>query len=297
MPARWFICPNGDRVEIADCLNQCTNTTGRCLFLPTLRAIAASLERPIHGYTVTQLISGTREAYLKQTADYAVDPQDRVFALHGSAMHSVLERHCYGTMLSEQRLYGYPCSGQIDVYGEILGDDYVLGDVKVSSSFKVSRALSYYQVTVPTDDVYKSGARKGQVKTVKERRSGGLRHITDWAVQLNYYRILLEEHGRPVDRMVIQAICRDYGLQIANQRNIDKPVHLIEVNSISDRWIQRYLKRKAADLTEALSSGILPPPCKPRERWGDRKCTGYCDVAFACDHARSLTASNEQIAA
>ena len=96
---------------------------------------------------------------------------------------------------------------------------------------------------------------------------------------------------------MIQAICRDYGLQIANQRNIDKPVHLIEVNRISDRWIQRYLTQKAADLDEAFASGTLPPPCKPRERWGDRKCLRYCDVAFACDHAQSLTAGNEPMAA
>jgi len=45
------------------------------MFLPTLRAIAQSVNRPIAEPTVTELIAGVRETYLKKTMPYAVSPQ------------------------------------------------------------------------------------------------------------------------------------------------------------------------------------------------------------------------------
>ena len=65
MPATKFICPNGDRVPIRECLASCKQTE-RCMFLPTLRAVAESLDRGIKEATVTELIAGVRETYLRR---------------------------------------------------------------------------------------------------------------------------------------------------------------------------------------------------------------------------------------
>ena len=46
MPATKFICPDGQRIDIADCLRGCPNNQ-RCMFLPTLRTVANSLDRKI----------------------------------------------------------------------------------------------------------------------------------------------------------------------------------------------------------------------------------------------------------
>ena len=73
MPATKFICPNGERVPIKECLASCKQKE-RCMFLPTLRAVAESLDRGIKEATVTELITGVRETYLKKTTAYAVDP-------------------------------------------------------------------------------------------------------------------------------------------------------------------------------------------------------------------------------
>ena len=51
MPAHAFICPNGNTVAIKDCLNQCPQPM-RCMFLPTLRSIASSLNRNLEGASV-----------------------------------------------------------------------------------------------------------------------------------------------------------------------------------------------------------------------------------------------------
>lgn len=288
MPAKFFICPDGSQVAIESCLVSCENRQ-RCMFLPTLRAVAKSLNRGIVEPTVTELIAGTRETFLKKTVDYAVNPQDVLYALHGSAVHTINENHTEGNMLTEIRLKDEITSGKFDLYGEILDrDSGVLGDIKVTSSYKIQKALGKYKVEVPTGEVYKTGIKKGQPKFKKEWRDDGCRSILDWAIQLNYYRILLQAQGLEVSKMVIQALCRDNSLRIANERGIDQAIYLIAIHPISDRWIHRYMRYKAQALRKALRSGKLPPICKAKERWHDRKCQNYCQVAEHCPRGQAV---------
>ncbi len=162
MPATKFICPDGTRIRIADCLKGCPKAQ-RCMFLPTLRAVANSLDRKISEPTVTELIAGVREIYLKKMTSYAVDPSSALYALQGQAIHSINERNTQGSILSEERLKDEITSGQFDLYGKILDEEEgVLGDLKVTSSFKLMKALGIYKVQIDTGEVYKSG-----VKTLK----------------------------------------------------------------------------------------------------------------------------------
>ena len=300
MPATHFICPNGQTVKIADCLNQCPNSQ-RCMFLPTLRAVANSLNRNISEPTVTELIAGTRETFLKKTSDYAVDPASILYALQGQAIHSINELHTQGAILSEERLKDDITSGQFDLFGKIIdADEGVLGDLKVTSSFKLMKALGIYKVKVPTGDFYKSGVNKGQPKFRNELRFDGLRDTLDWSIQLNYYRILLEQQGFTVNKMYIQAICRDSNLRIANERGIDKTVYIIPINKISDCWLHKYFNHKAKLLRDAISTNTLPPVCSPRERWQDKKCLGYCAARQNCPYFQFISkegAFSEKISA
>ena len=296
MGAKYFQCTDGATIEIETCLKEC-RMKQRCLFLPTLRSVAESLERNIDGLTVTELINGTCEMYLKKTTDYIVDPMQRLYAIQGTAAHVLHQAKADGNMLGEVRIHGDYCSGQIDLYGAILdGGEETLGDYKVTSSYKLMRALGKYAVSVPTGEYIKSGPRKGLEKTLKEIRDGGVRYIQDWAIQLNCYRMLLEKEGFTVNRIVILAFCRDYGLQIAKQRGIDAPAYLIEINRISDRWLKRYIKAKADKLNEALEKKQIPSPCSSRERWHDRKCTGYCEVSSFCPYTQSLKKTTAEVA-
>ena len=82
MPATQFVCPKtNEKIKIGDCLQHCT-AGQRCMFLPTLRSVAASLDRKLDKPSVTELISGTRETFLKKTTDYAVDPMQQLYAIH-----------------------------------------------------------------------------------------------------------------------------------------------------------------------------------------------------------------------
>ena len=245
------------------------------------------------------MLCGTRETYLKKTTDYAVDPIQQLYALHGSAVHTINEGFTDGNILSEERLKDDATSGKFDLYGQIIDiSDKTLGDYKITSSYKLMRALGYYKVDVPTTEVYKTGLKKGQPKYKKEWRNDGVRHILDWAIQLNYYRILLEQRGFEVNSMKIQVFCRDYSLRIAAERNITSPLYIIDIKKISDRWIKLYIETKAKRLKEALKNKTLPAACSSKERWNDRKCTGgYCAVAEHCPHAQALKQDMEAVKA
>ena len=287
MPATKFICPTGQKIEITKCLKKCPYSQ-RCMFLPTLRAVAASLNRNIQQPTVTELLAGTMETFLKRTTDYVVDPIKQLYALHGTAIHTINENHVDENMLSEQRLSDDITSGKFDLFGKILDKENTLGDYKITSSYKLMKALGYYKVDVSTGEVYKTGTKKGQSKTRKEWRIDGVKHLLDWAIQLNYYRILLEERGYTVNRMEIQAMCRDFNLRIAAERNIISPIYLIPINKISDRWVKLYMKTKAKRLQKALETGKTSNICSSKERWQDRKCKDYCVVAEKCPYGKQF---------
>ena len=264
------------------------------MFLPTLRAVAKSLDRKLDEPTVTELIAGVRETYLKKTSAYAVEPSSVLYALQGQAIHSINESHTQGEILSEERLKDEITSGQFDLYGKILdSDEGVLGDLKVTSSFKLMKALGIYKVKVDTGEVYKSGAKKGQPKFKTELRRDGVKDLLEWAIQLNYYRMLLEEQGFKVNRMFIQAICRDSNLRIAAERGIDKTVYIIPINKISDCHLKKYFNRKAKMLRDALETKTLPPVCSIRERWSNRKCSDYCPARENCPYAQRISQFKE----
>ena len=294
MPATRFICPNGGRILIAECLKGCPEQE-RCMFLPTLRAISKTLNRNLKEPSVTELISGVRETYLKKVTDYAVDPQGLLYALQGQAIHSLNEHCTEGDILSEVRLKDHITSGQFDLYGKIMDEaEGVLGDLKVTSSYKLMKALGIYKVSVPTREVYKTGLRKGQPKYRNELRDDGVKHVFEWALQLNYYRMLLEKVGFEVKRIYIQAVCRDNNLRIASERGIQQTVYILPIKRISDRWLKCYFGHKAKLLAKAMQRRKLPPVCSARERWNDRKCLAYCDAGEHCPYGQQRRVENEQ---
>ena len=81
MSAKYFICPSGNQIPISQCLLQCPEEQ-RCMFLPTLRAVAKSLNRKLDAPSITELLSGIREQYLKKITDYAVNLKDQLYAIH-----------------------------------------------------------------------------------------------------------------------------------------------------------------------------------------------------------------------
>ena len=74
MPANDFICPNGDEINMYECLLRAHKVL-KCMFYLHYEAVATSLERNLTKPSVTELLSGTREIISQKITEYAVDPK------------------------------------------------------------------------------------------------------------------------------------------------------------------------------------------------------------------------------
>ena len=90
MPLTTFLCPDGIKRPIKECLDKCPLSTGRCLSLPTLTSIG-TIREYTGTFSTTQLLNPTRLAYLQLTKPFAVDPFDQAFSLLGTRHHQRLE--------------------------------------------------------------------------------------------------------------------------------------------------------------------------------------------------------------
>lgn len=307
MPGTHFICPDGQTVPIDECLkNGCRIADmfecKRCLVLPILTVIAQQRDwtgKP----STTQCLNGTREEFLKIRYPFAFSPQSRMFALSGTTMHGKLEEHVPEGYLSELRLHDENASGQFDLYDEI---NKILYDYKMYGSGKVAKMLGVRKVKVPmtysdgSPVLYKSGQKKGQQRTKVEFRFDGRRNRFEVALQLNHYRLLIiDKLKKEVYAIFVQIIVRDGGTYIAFSRGVfENAPPPLSIFILSRRWVEKYFTRKANDLINALVEDILPPVCRPRERWGGKrikqadgtiietpgmKCERYCDVWQFCE--------------
>jgi hypothetical protein len=192
--------------------------------------------------SVTQLIDAPQVLLLreKHQEETTTDVMDMIFALFGTAVHSVLETGKTPNVVKEQRLYdtvrGWKISGAIDQY-EILGDDLVITDYKVTSVWSV------------------------------------MFDKQEWINQLNVYAYLLEVHKqKPVTNIKICAILRDWNRTQARLKP-DYPQHPVayidiplwsmkeRIKYVNDRVTAHQDARQMFDLEDKLT------PCSDKERW------------------------------
>lgn len=284
---KYFQCPDKQLCQINKCLENC-RMGFRCLSIPTLRLIAE--QRPWTGKpSTTQLLKGTREAYLEIIWDDLIeDPKDQLFRILGTKGHAILEPYAINE-LAEIRLQDENATGAFDLYDP---ENQTLYDYKTWGSYKVMKALGIEVVEVETDEIYKQGPKKGQKKTKKETKQG-TPDMKDTELQINHYRIMLEEVGHPVKEMYVEAIVRDGGTYMATSRGITENGYLIPVKRLPDNEVKEYFEAKNKALMTALETKIMPSICSSEERWEDKKCKDFCRVACHCDHGQKFIMAQE----
>jgi len=295
MPYTKFICLDGEKVDIQDCLKNCRLknvvnpktgclyvTGGRCLSRRALEMVADQREwtgKP----STTQLLRGTRESYLIITKDFAISPRDSLFMLHGTKSHGVLEKYTPEGTLSEVRLDDGISTGAFDFFDETECEEPDTGylyDVKTYGSYKVAHTIGLEDKKIPTGQFFKNG----NPKFYKVFTPTGRHDRFDLAVQLNDYRMKIKKClGKETKQMLCEIIVRDGNTYMATSRGVTEPGYLVPINRITDKWVQAYMTKKAKNLSIALETNVMPPPCRPRERWGGRKCSGYCQVSEFCE--------------
>jgi len=262
--------------------------------LPTLKRMAR--QRKWNGKpSTTQLINGTRLELLKITTRFYIDPQKLAFALLGTKHHEKLED---AEFLVEEKFEDENMTGIMDYWSE---EEEALIDYKTSGSFKVAKALgivcrkeedpsgtkyqragSYKYFDFASNQTLTKKFKKGDPKMINVFEADPARaDMQDWVLQLNRYRLFLEETGFTVKEMKVQATVRDGGLQVATQRGLDRNIYLIPAPRMQDKDVQDYFSEKAAALHEALRTGHAPK-CTDEETWSGKRCKDYCEVAETC---------------
>lgn len=295
MPLTHFICPDGAKIQVTDCLAEGGCRMGnRCATRSYLRLV--STERPWTGKpSTTQLIRGTMESFLRLTTDYATSPDGRAFMINGTKAHSALEAADDEFSLLEQRFDGDDVqeTGISDVI-EIEDGCTILADYKTSGSFKVAKALGFRVVERPSGEVYKSGKRKGEEKMIRELvRDDQYIDRWEWELQLNKYRIESTKLGFRPDELRIQCVVRDGGTFIARSRGVFRNVYYFKINMLPDEEVLAFFKSKREALAQALKQGDWTEACGGKENWDGLKCQRYCDVAEFCPLGKYLKHEKE----
>jgi hypothetical protein len=185
--------------------------------------------------SVTKLIDAPQVRVLSRqhSSEIVVDVSERIWALLGQGVHTVLERAALRAegMAAETRLYaeiaGWSLSGQFDVMALETG---VLSDYKVTTVYK-------------------------------------LKNTDGWIQQLNILRWLAHQNGSEVKELEIIAILRDWKKGEAERKQDYPVVPIVKVPipvwSLEDT--EEFIRERIA-LHQAASKGVAVD-CTDEERW------------------------------
>lgn len=292
MPAKWFKCPDGELQEIAECLSvRGCRMRSRCATVPYLRKSAD--DRVYKAITPSHAGTGVRVNYLKEVCDYIVDPNDKAFAVIGQGSHGKLSTwYLTRGFVAEEGFTDDIIKGIPDLLepDEEEPGYYILYDYKTSGSYKVMLALGLIEdkdnpklTKAGNVSKYRSGWKKGRIiYHLKEDREVAKANILDWSLQLNRYRIVVEENDFPVSKTIVQAIPRDGNTQNARGNGIFKNIYLIKIPRLDDKYVLDFYQDLVDQRADAFVTGN-PRICNAWENWDKRRCKGFCPVKPYCD--------------
>jgi hypothetical protein len=205
---------------------------------PIVRAITRDTWTPKpNRIGVTTLIAPPRKAALEilHADELVEDAADRVWALLGQAVHSIIER-AGGLGIAEHRLTmdieGWTLSGILDHF--VYDPDGCLSDYKVSSTWAA-----------------KEGGKE------------------EWDQQTNIYAHMLRHQGHAVARARVVLICRDWRknefLRYGSSGYPAQQVVVLPVTLWTPEQCDVFIRERMR-MHQAARAGVLPH-CTPEERW------------------------------
>lgn len=274
-------------------------------------------------FSCTELIGPPRIAVLKRQwqEHLSEDVADRIFALLGKSIHTILEHSAGKRYLVEKRFIaehdGYRIGGQIDLFDL---ETSILQDWKVTSRHTTGDATRKYPWS--------------SMRTVPEGKG--------WIEQGNINRYLMFRNGYNVKAIQYVALYRDWSKMQAMQES-EYPTRQVEVLRVplwTFRETEDYLSER---ISMHVAARTNLPMCTPEERWQSpdlfavmkngakratrrfeseteaqklaaklttkkatywveprpsesKRCLYYCDVAGYCSYGRSLMHEKEAAA-
>ncbi len=291
--------------------------------LAYLELVAES--RPYKGkLSASKLTDGNRLIFLEAVTDFDEKWDSQAFAIHGTISHALVEDYADSkNTLCELAIENEYCKGHFDLIEPQPNGEIFLIDYKTYGSFKTKMVLGVYYVDEPVLDeygnetYYKSGKKKGEVKTKKTYYSDPAEaDLHDLSIQLNAYRLLSENlvqetFGKPIDKLKAMIMVRDGNTMSSKMNNVDKTVYYVDVPFLPDNEILELMKEKhqvinssykyfnnlpefifESDMIENLAK-YVPPKCSDKERWAkddnaDFRCKSFCPVSEICQKLMAI---------
>lgn len=262
MPLTHFVF-QGERYEVEEAISSGVLAD----YFPSTYLRSCADQREWTGTpSVTQLINGTRQEYLKIREDYAEDPDQMAFRVLGTRAHFRLEQHADPV--------------EVDAELKLQLEEGITG---------ISDLMEPYDGYWRVCDYKVPGAfvpKKLCVGTAAEKRAAW----ETYALQGNCYRIMAqrqfpERELHPKKPLWLFLIVRDGGTWTAekfyglpkSQRTVMLPMPVWP-----DKKVLAYFREKKKALDEALEADKLPQLCNAVESWDGRRCKGYCSVSGSC---------------
>ena len=225
--------------------------------------------------SVTQLIDAPQIRHLKRTNDFEEDVMGRMYALMGTAIHTVLE-------LSEPELA--EARKITEVYkilskngGSQKALDYLNKFIEESyPTFKDPDVLLEKTISIDVDGMTLSGTMDKFTKSTgvleDYKNCSTYAFINEeskkkWYAQQNIYAYMLRQNGYTVNKSQVVAIFRDFSAAKQLQSK-DYPKHqvaMIEIELYDDAFMKTYLSERVR-LHRMAEDGNVPE-CNGKERW------------------------------
>jgi len=254
-------------------------------------------------YSVTQLLQEPKAFHLFNRHKHEIDEDvsEKLYMLMGSAMHAILERanehDVEFTVLSRVRAFFEKVhNGEVSKNpGEIEAAfmSFIIGDGDVGAGQRLGYLLSLlpeeryliekrFKYVTKTGKVVAGGfdlydTEEQSLHDYKfssiykwiYRNQPGNSTMEDWTLQLNMYRLFLENEGYPVKKLYINLLMRDYSkTNSKRERNYPDPIETIEIPLLGLDIVEQIIEQKVAEFDKykmVMDDAI--PVCSAKYRW------------------------------
>jgi hypothetical protein len=228
------------------------------------------------------------QSFLKVTKPYAIDPDSMAFAIHGTGSHAAIEAKAKELGIPTELSATGDGRNAIDLL-EYENGNLDLLDTKTWGSFKVAKVLGLTKVgrkPDPSGEMYKTNGKWGKAGSPKMVDIYDIvpEEADKWdvAMQLNRYRIMLEDENIPINCLRVHAIVRDGGTITAKNRGVYRNTYMIPIPKLNDDEVREYFYMKNEQLVQAINQGYWEEPCSIKERWDGNRCKNFCEVSSYC---------------
>ena len=99
---------------------------------------------------------------------------------------------------------------------------------------------------------------------------------------------MVEELGFHVTELYVQITVRDGNTKSAHMNKVHDNLYFLPLDILPDEQVKAYFSRKKEALLAALDKELMPELCDYDERWGSRRCKGFCPVAKFCPEGAKI---------